>query len=88
MIDPTPELPDDVPIADVEFPAKVREALTAACLRTVGEVREALDSRMPRISDLGESSLALLRNTLGLPSSQGVRGDAASVSRRDDSPHG
>jgi hypothetical protein len=30
MIDPSPELPDDIPIAGVELPPKVRHALTAA----------------------------------------------------------
>jgi DNA-directed RNA polymerase alpha subunit len=76
MIDPSPELPDDMPIADVELPPKVREALATAGLRTVGDVRETPDARILRIQDLGESSLALLRKTLGLPSSMGVRGDA------------
>jgi DNA-directed RNA polymerase alpha subunit len=77
MIDPSPELPDDMPIADVELPPKMREALATAGLRTVGDVREAPDARILRIRDLGESSLALLRKSLGLPSSLGVRSDAA-----------
>jgi hypothetical protein len=76
MIDPSPELSDDVPIADVELPPKVREALAAAGLRTVGDIRDAPDNKILRIQDLSESSLALLRKTLGLPSSIGVRGDA------------
>jgi DNA-directed RNA polymerase alpha subunit len=76
MIDPSPELPDDTSITDVELPRKVREALATAGLRTVGDVREAPDASILRIQDLGESSLALLRTTLGLPSSMGVRGDA------------
>lgn len=77
MIDPSPELPDDMPIADVELPPKMREALATAGLRTVGDVREAPDASILRIRDLGESSLALLRRCLGLPSSLGVRNDAA-----------
>src|SRR6202521_3323749 len=84
MIDPAPELPDDMPIADVEFSPKVREALTAAGLRTVGEVREAPDAKILRIHDLGESSLALLRKTLGLPSSLGVRCNDAPGQARND----
>jgi DNA-directed RNA polymerase alpha subunit len=75
MIDPSPELPDDVPIASVELPPKVQRALTVAGLRTIGKIREMPDTEILRIQDLGESSLALLRKTLGLPSSLGVRGD-------------
>jgi hypothetical protein len=77
MIDPSPELPDDMLIANVELPPKVRQALNSAGLRTVGEVREAPDAKILQIQDIGESSLALLRKTLGLPSSLGVRCDVA-----------
>ena len=77
MIDPSPELPDDMPIASVELPPKVQQALTAAGLKTVGKIRETSDTEMLQIQDLGKSSLTLLRKTLGLPSSMGVRGDAA-----------
>lgn len=84
MIDPSPELPDDVLIANVELPPKVRQALISAGLRTVGEVREAPDAQILQIQDIGESSLALLRETLGLPSSLGVRSDAAPAQVRDD----
>ena len=76
MIDPSPELPDDMPVVSLELPRKVRQALTAAGFRTVGRIREAPDAEILRIQDLGESSLALLRKTLGLPSSVGVRGNA------------
>jgi DNA-directed RNA polymerase alpha subunit len=82
MIDPSPELPDDMPIANVELPPKVQYALTAAGLRTVGKVRETPDTEILRIRDLRKSSLALLRKTLGLPSSMGVRDDAPSRERR------
>ena len=88
MIDPSPELPDDMPIADLELPPKMREALTAAGLRTVGEVREAPDVKILLIQDLGESSLALLRKTLGLPSSLGVRCDDMPRQTRNDSGNG
>ncbi len=76
MIDPSPELPDDTPIVNVELPPRVREALVAAGLKTVGEIRETPDKDILRIQHLGTNSLALLRKTLGLPSSVGVRGDA------------
>jgi DNA-directed RNA polymerase alpha subunit len=75
MIDPSPELPDDMPIASVELPPKVQQALTAAGLKTVGKIRETSDTEILQIQDLGKSSLALLRETLGLPSSMGVRSD-------------
>lgn len=88
MIDPSPELPDDMPIADVELPPKMREALATAGLRTVGDVREAPDASILRIRDLGESSLALLRKSLGLPSSLGVRSDAAPTLPRKDHQDG
>jgi DNA-directed RNA polymerase alpha subunit len=88
MIDPSPELPDDMSIANVELPFKVQQALTAAGLTTVGDVREVPDTKILQIQDLGASSLALLRKTLGLPSSLGVRCDAAPTrvrgDRRDD----
>jgi hypothetical protein len=88
MIDPSPELPDDMLIADVEFPPKVGEALAMAGLRTVGQVREAPDAKILQIQDLGESSLALLRKALGLPSSLGVRCDAAPKRATGDHPNG
>jgi DNA-directed RNA polymerase alpha subunit len=53
MIDPSPELPDDMSIANVELPSKVKQALTAAGLRTVGDVREAPDTKILRIQNLG-----------------------------------
>jgi hypothetical protein len=73
MLDPTPELPDDTPISDVEFPARIRNVLAAAGLKTVGEVRESLDEILPSFQDLGKASVARLRETLGLPSCDGVR---------------
>jgi hypothetical protein len=65
MIDPSPELPDDMPIASVELPPKVRQALIAAGLRTIGKIRETSDTEILRIQHLGQSSLNFLRDTLG-----------------------
>jgi DNA-directed RNA polymerase alpha subunit len=73
MLDPTPELPDDTPISNVEFPARIRNVLAAAGLKTVGEVREASDEILLRFQDLGKTSVAHLREALGLPSCDGVR---------------
>src|SRR5260221_13439583 len=73
MLDPTPELPDDTPISDVEFPARIRNVLAAAGLKTVGEVRETSDEILLSFQDLGKASVAHLREALGLPSCDGVR---------------
>jgi DNA-directed RNA polymerase alpha subunit len=73
MLDPTPELPDDTPISNVEFPARIRNVLAAAGLKTVGEVRETSDEILLSFQDLRKASVAHLRETLGLPSCDGVR---------------
>ena len=73
MLDPTPELPDDTPLDSVELPARIRTVLAAAGLRTVGEVREISDETLLSFQDLGKTSVAHLRETLGLPSRDGVR---------------
>ena len=75
MIGPSPELPDDTLIESVELPPKVKDTLVTAGLKTVGDIRETPDSEILQIQNLGKSSLALLRETLGLPSSLGVRSD-------------
>jgi len=72
-LDPTPGLPDDTPISDVELPARIRNVLVAARLETVGEVRETADETLLSFQDLGKSSVAHIRETLGLPSTDGVR---------------
>ncbi len=73
LLDPKPELPDETPISDVELPARIRSVLEAAGLETVGEVREISDETLLSFQDLGKTSLAHLRETLGLPSCDGVR---------------
>jgi DNA-directed RNA polymerase alpha subunit len=70
---PTPELPDDVPIERVLFPSRIQNALRAADLKTVGEVREMSDETLISLPDFGKGSLASLRMKLGLPSTDGVR---------------
>jgi DNA-directed RNA polymerase alpha subunit len=70
---PTPELPDDTLIANVRFSTRVRNALSAAGIQTVGEIREASDKALLSLQDLGQGSVAHLRETLGLPSTGGVR---------------
>ena len=72
-IEPTPELPDDTPIREVGFPTRTKNALFAAGLKTVGEVREMSDEALLSLPDFGKASVAYLRDTLGLPSTDGVR---------------
>jgi DNA-directed RNA polymerase alpha subunit len=73
LLDPTPELPDDTLIEDVRFATRIRNALDAAGLKTVGEVRETSDEILLSFQDLGQGSVAHIRETLGLPSCDGVR---------------
>jgi DNA-directed RNA polymerase alpha subunit len=70
---PTPELPDDTLIEDVRFSTRIRNALKAAGIKTVGHVREAPDGMLLSFQDLGQRSVAYLRETLGQPSTDGVR---------------
>jgi DNA-directed RNA polymerase alpha subunit len=72
-LEPTPELPDDTPISQVRFPTRIKDALFAAGLKTVGEVREMSDRALIDLPDFGKSSLGHVRETLGLPSTAGVR---------------
>jgi DNA-directed RNA polymerase alpha subunit len=73
MVAPTPELPDDMPIERVLFSTRIQNALRAADLKTVGEVREISDETLISLPDFGRGSLANLRTKLGLPSADGVR---------------
>jgi DNA-directed RNA polymerase alpha subunit len=73
VIDPTPELPDDTPIGNLRFPTRLRNALAAAGVKTVGEVRETADQTLLSFQNLGPDSVAHLRKTLGLTSTHGVR---------------
>jgi DNA-directed RNA polymerase alpha subunit len=72
MLYPTPELPDDTPIENVQFSSRISSALNAAGLKTIGEVREASDKTLLSFQDLGPGSVDQLRKSLGLPSSDGV----------------
>jgi DNA-directed RNA polymerase alpha subunit len=73
MLYPAPELPDDTLIGQVRFSTRVRNALNAAGMKTIGEVRETSDDNLLSLQDLGPSSISYLRETLGLPSTDGVR---------------
>jgi DNA-directed RNA polymerase alpha subunit len=73
QLEPTPELPDNMPIRDVRFPTRIKDALFAAGLKTVGQVREMSDEALLALLDFGTASVAYLRETLGLASTDGVR---------------
>jgi DNA-directed RNA polymerase alpha subunit len=73
MVAPTPDLPDDTPIERVIFSTRIQNALRAAGLKTVGEVREISDETLISLPDFGAGSLSDLRKKLGLRSTDGVR---------------
>ena len=73
MLYPAPELPDDTPIENVRFPTRILNALNAAGMKTIGEVRETSDDNLLCLQDIGPGSIAYLREALGLPSTAGVR---------------
>jgi DNA-directed RNA polymerase alpha subunit len=79
MLYPSPELPDDTPIDSVRFSTRIRTALQAAGWKTVGEIREASDATLLGLQDLGKGSVSQLRETLGLPSKDGVQPAAPKV---------
>jgi DNA-directed RNA polymerase alpha subunit len=72
-LEPTPELPDNTPIREVHFPTRIKNALFAAGIKTVGEVRKMSDQALLSLPDLGNTSVDHLRETLGLRSTAGVR---------------
>jgi DNA-directed RNA polymerase alpha subunit len=73
MFYPAPELLDNTPLDNVRFFTRIRNALTAAGWKTVGEIREATDATLLGLPDIGKGSVSRLRETLGLPSTDGVR---------------
>jgi DNA-directed RNA polymerase alpha subunit len=72
-LNPTPELQDDTQIEHVRLSTRIRHALNAAGVKTVGDIRETSDATLLSLQDLGPGSVAHLRETLGLPSCDGVR---------------
>ena len=72
-LEPTPELPDDIAIRDVRFPTRIKDALFAGGIKTVGQVREMSDEALLALPNFGTVSVAHLREMLGLASTDGVR---------------
>ena len=73
MLYPAPELSDQTLIQNVRFSTRIRNALNAAGMKTIGEIRETSDDNLLSFQDLGPGSITYLRETLGLPSTHGVR---------------
>jgi DNA-directed RNA polymerase alpha subunit len=73
MLYPAPDLPDDTPIHNVRFSTRIRNAITAVGWKTVGEIREASDATLLGLQDLGPGSVKQLRETLSLPSRDGLK---------------
>ena len=71
MLQPTPQLPNDTSIHDVQFSpevrltTRIRNVLSTAGLKTIGEVRGAPDAMLKSLPDMGGNCIALLRQTLG-----------------------
>jgi DNA-directed RNA polymerase alpha subunit len=63
--DPYPNLLDDVSVDQVRLLPSIKEALVAAGLKTVGDVRKTSDAMLLSFKNLGQSSVTRLRNELG-----------------------
>jgi DNA-directed RNA polymerase alpha subunit len=68
-----PELPDDTPVENVRFATRIRKALHAAGMKTIGDMLELSDAALLSLPDLGRGSLSYLREALRLPSADGMR---------------
>ena len=67
MLAPTPDLPDDTEIKDVQLPITIGLVLKNAGIRTVGEIRKTPDADLCRYPRFGRGRVAYLRKTLGGP---------------------
>jgi hypothetical protein len=57
IYDPDPKLPDYISINKVRLLRRIKWALVAAGLRTIGEIRKTSDANLLSIPRLGQSSL-------------------------------
>jgi DNA-directed RNA polymerase alpha subunit len=65
MIVPMPDLPDDTPLADLELPTRIRNALRDNGLKTVGEVKSTPDKDLLSFQNFSYHSLAFVRTAFG-----------------------
>jgi DNA-directed RNA polymerase alpha subunit len=73
MLYPAIDLPDETPIDNVRFSTRITNALDAAGVKTIGEIRQASDATLLSFQDFGWNSLARLRDTLGHPPSSALK---------------
>jgi len=73
MLYPAPGLPDETLIENVRFSTRIANALSAAGLKAIGEVRQASDATLLTFQDLGPGSVARLRETLGQRQSRALK---------------
>jgi DNA-directed RNA polymerase alpha subunit len=64
MSDIASHFPDNTLVDELQLPTRIRNALSAAGLQTVGEVRETSDEMLLSFQDMGKGSVALLRKIL------------------------
>jgi DNA-directed RNA polymerase alpha subunit len=69
---PALDLPDETPIDNVRFSTRIANALKVAGVKTVGEIRQASDATLLSFQDVGQGSVARLRETLGQPPSSAL----------------
>ena len=73
MFYPASELPDDTHILNVRFSTRIRKALNAEGMKTIGEIREASDTKLLSLPNFGKEFVAYLRQALGPLSAAGLR---------------
>jgi DNA-directed RNA polymerase alpha subunit len=76
---PAPGLPNETPIDNVRFSTRITNALNAAGVKTVGEIRQASDATLLSFQDLGAGSIAHLRETLGQTSGRAPKPKGSTV---------
>jgi DNA-directed RNA polymerase alpha subunit len=65
MIEPSPDLPDETLLQDLNLPTRIQNALAAGGLRTVGEVRKTSSSDLRTFQGVGQNSITAIRKLLG-----------------------
>ena len=65
LLDPTPDLPDDMEIERIRWPTRILTVLNNAGIKTVGEIRETSDANILRFQRGGPSLVDFLRRALG-----------------------
>jgi DNA-directed RNA polymerase alpha subunit len=63
---PAPGISNHTPVENVRFTTRIRNALKRAGIKTIGEIREASDTTLLSLQDMGEGSVAYLREKLGV----------------------